>query len=156
MGELISPTPHSRSYIYFLVCAAVSFIPGSLVTKAMNHFIAALLICSVVELGAAVQDLSTKYPFTSVLLDLNDQYYALHWNFTRSTKSIYFAVNVSTTGWVGFGLSPNGQMPGSDVVIGWVADGTGYLHVSKANKHAIMQAAPIVHFICSKECTANS
>jgi hypothetical protein len=32
------------------------------------------------------------------------------------------AEQVATTGWVGFGLSPNGQMPDSDVVIGWVTD----------------------------------
>ena len=35
-------------------------------------------------------------------------------------ETISFAVHVNTTGWVGFGLSPNGQMPNSDVVIGWV------------------------------------
>ena len=29
-------------------------------------------------------------------------------------------VSANTTGWVGFGVSPNGQMPRSDVVIGWV------------------------------------
>ncbi len=91
--------------------------------------VAALLISSVIGLGAAV-NLQAKYPFSVTLLDRNDQYYALYWNFTRSTESIYFAVNVSTTGWVGFGLSPSGQMPSSDVVIGWVSgDGTGYFHV---------------------------
>ena len=89
----------------------------------------ALLICLVIGLGAAV-NLEAKYPFSAVLLDNENGYYALYWNFTRSTETIYFAVNVRTTGWVGFGLSPDGQMTGSDVVIGWVAnDGTGYLHV---------------------------
>ncbi len=56
--------------------------------------------------------------------------YALHWNFTFATESIYFGVNVSTTGWVGFGLSPNGMMPNSDVVIGWVYGGETYFHVN--------------------------
>ena len=88
----------------------------------------ALLICCV-GLAAAV-DLQAKYSFSSVLLDQGGQYYALYWNFTRSTESIYFAVNVSTTGWVGFGLSPNGQMPGSDVVMGWVSNGQGFFWVS--------------------------
>ncbi len=33
-------------------------------------------------------------------------------------------------GYVGFGLSPNGGMTGSDVVIGWVLDdGTAVFHV---------------------------
>ena len=102
----------------------------------MKVVFAALLICSVIGLGAAVHNLQAKYPFSAVLLDTENGYYALYWNFTRSTESIYFAVNVSTTGWVGFGLSPDGQMTGSDVVIGWVAnDGTGYLHVSLLNMH---------------------
>ena len=35
-------------------------------------------------------------------------------------KLLSIAIHVQTTGWVGLGLSPTGQMPGSDVVIGWV------------------------------------
>ena len=90
----------------------------------------AFLLCFGLTVAAAV-DLRTKYPFSSVLLDQGGQYYALYWNFTRTTESIYFAVNVSTTGWVGFGLSPNEQMPGSDVVIGWVSSaGQTYFAVS--------------------------
>lgn len=39
-------------------------------------------------------------------------------------------VHVEALGYVGFGLSPNGGMAGSDVVIGWVYDnGTAVLHV---------------------------
>ena len=95
----------------------------------MKASLVVLLFVSVLGLGTAV-NLQSRYPFSTVLLDTDDQYYALYWNFTRSTESIYFAVNVSTTGWVGFGLSPNGQMPSSDVVIGWVSEGTGYFHVS--------------------------
>ena len=81
----------------------------------------------------AATDLRTKYPFSAVLLnDANRGYYTLHWNFTRETKMIYFAVNASTAGWVGYGLSPNGGMVGSDVVIGWVnKDGAAYFKVSE-------------------------
>ena len=90
---------------------------------------AILLVSALVALSSCV-DLQAKYPFSVVLLDDGEGFYGLHWNFTRSTESIYFAVNVSTTGWVGFGLSPNGQMPGSDVVIGWVDGENSYFHVS--------------------------
>ena len=55
--------------------------------------------------------------------------YTLHWNFDRANENISFAVRVKTTGWVGFGISPNGQMPQSDVVIGWV-DGSGTAHLN--------------------------
>jgi hypothetical protein len=88
--------------------------------------------------AAAPVNLQAKYPFSSVLFDQQNQYYALYWNFTRSTESIYFAVNVSTTGWVGFGLSPNGQMPGSDVVMGWVTNDGTWFHVSKPTVHTVI------------------
>jgi hypothetical protein len=48
--------------------------------------------------------------------------YILYWNYTDT--DILFEIQVKTTGWVGFGLSPNGGMDGSDVIIAWV-DSTG-------------------------------
>ena len=62
-------------------------------------------------------DLSQEYHFSSALAGDD---YLLYWTVNLPFQEIRFAVNVSTIGWVGFGLSPNGQMPGSDVVIGWV------------------------------------
>ena len=60
--------------------------------------------------------------------------YELYWSFDLEKETISFAVRVQTTGWIGFGLSPNGQMPQSDVVIGWVDDnGKGYLQVCELN-----------------------
>ena len=42
-------------------------------------------------------------------------------------------VHVATQGWVGFGISPNGDMKGSDVIMGWVTDdGDVKLVVSKS------------------------
>ncbi len=42
-------------------------------------------------------------------------------------------VHVQTHGYIGFGLSPNGNMAGSDVVIGWVTgpEQTPVFHVSE-------------------------
>ena len=94
----------------------------------MNSAIILLVACSVAVAAAA--DLRDKYPFSVVLFNQGEQYYELHWNFTRATETIYFAVNVSTTGWVGFGLSPTGAMVGSDVVIGWVDGENTYFAVS--------------------------
>ena len=94
--------------------------------------IATFLLIVAPLLAAAVHtDLSAKYPFHRTLFNDQGQYYGLYWNFSIAAKTIHFAVNVSTGGWVGFGVSPNGQMPLSDVVIGWVADGGRlYFHVS--------------------------
>ena len=89
-----------------------------------------LVVAPALLATAAHTDLS-KYPFYRTLYDDQGQYYGLYWNFSITAKTIHFAVNVSSVGWVGFGVSPNGQMPGSDVVIGWVADDGGrYFHVS--------------------------
>ena len=75
---------------------------------------------------------SIRYPFSVTLYDRNGDTYVLHWNFNATERTIAFAVNVSTTGWVGFGISPYGGMVNSDVVIGWVSNGRTYFHVSKS------------------------
>ena len=99
----------------------------------MKTLVTLFLVGALLALSSCAHvDLQAKYPFSVVLLDDGEEYYGLHWNFTRSTESIYFAVNVSTTGWVGFGLSPilNGAMTGSDLIIGWVDGENSYFHVS--------------------------
>lgn len=79
--------------------------------------------------GTTYNYLGEKYRFSRMLDDMGQ--YWLYWSFDTELDVIKFAVNVSTTGWVGFGLSPNGQMPQSDVVIGWVEDDdTVKFHVS--------------------------
>ncbi|KAL5500626.1 hypothetical protein EMCRGX_G012217 [Ephydatia muelleri] len=65
--------------------------------------------------------------------------YQLQWTFDDVRKTITFNVVVHTTGWVGFGLSPDGGMVGSDVVIGWVSsDGKTYFH----DRYAFAMATP--------------
>ena len=97
----------------------------------MKIIILSFLLSWVFLLAAGAHvDLSSKYPFKKSVFDDQGQSYELYWNYSIAAGTINFAVNVSTTGWVGFGVSPNGQMPGSDVVIGWIAaDGKKYFHV---------------------------
>ena len=74
-----------------------------------------------------IADLASQYRFTT---QLGDSYH-IFWSFNVTTERIDFAVSARTTGWVGFGVSPNGQMPRSDVVIGWVdSNGQAFFHVS--------------------------
>ena len=88
---------------------------------------ALILLIAFMQLASCAHNLEEGYRFSAIL----DDSYTLHWNFDLEQQTIAFAVNVSTTGWVGFGLSPNGQMPQSDVVIGWVDDdGNTQFHVS--------------------------
>ena len=91
--------------------------------------LALLVVILTVQLCTCAHNLEDDYRFSAIL----DDGYTLHWNFDLEQQTIAFAVNVSTEGWVGFGLSPNGQMPQSDVVIGWVdIDGNTQFHVSIA------------------------
>ena len=95
------------------------------------------------SIAAAAHDLSAAYPFRTTLFNAGDDQYELYWKFDLAVKNIQFAVRVNTTGWVGFGLSPNGGMPNSDVVIGWVdsSTGQGYLDVSSVYEVAIIYEA---------------
>ncbi|CAL8312878.1 unnamed protein product [Lota lota] len=44
----------------------------------------------------------------------------LRWGFDEVQGNITFTVSIQTTGWIGFGLSPNGNMIGADIVTGGV------------------------------------
>ena len=76
----------------------------------------ALLTLGLLPAVFAGVDLST-YPLSAVL---REGVYTLHWGFDARAETIRFAVNMSTSGWIGLGLSPTGGMANSDVVIGWV------------------------------------
>ena len=56
------------------------------------------------------------------------QKFSLKWNVNTEEESIIFLCEVQTRGWVGFGLSPNGGMKDSDIIIAWVNDNDGIAH----------------------------
>ena len=84
----------------------------------MRPIAAVILLLVLVSQSSAQSnaDLSSTYQFNASL----HERYTLYWSINNDAKTIRFAVRVRTIGWVGFGISPNGQMPQSDVVIGWV------------------------------------
>ena len=66
-------------------------------------------------------DLPTEFT-NSALLD-EAATVTLYWSVDWDSKTVTFAVEASTTGWVGFGISAGrGQMIGADIVIGGVTD----------------------------------
>ena len=74
------------------------------------------------------EELAEEYTF-SVQMDSGGRY-TMFYDYVADTTTLRFAVLVQTTGWIGLGISPNGQMPSSDVVIGWVdQSGTPFLQV---------------------------
>jgi hypothetical protein len=51
----------------------------------------------------------------------SDDSYRLYWT-VLSDGWIDIGLEVQTLGWIGFGISPDGMMPNSDIVMGWVDD----------------------------------
>lgn len=66
--------------------------------------------------------------FSHSLILKEPDVYKVFWKFNKD--NITFEIQVKTKGWVGFGLSTNGGMSGSDIVMGWVKDGKATLSVS--------------------------
>ncbi|KAJ3606638.1 hypothetical protein NHX12_026159 [Muraenolepis orangiensis] len=69
-----------------------------------------------------------------------DHLVLLQWGFDSSQGNITFTVSVQTTGWVGFGLSPYGNMINADMVIG----GVGPSGIYFTDRHATGQILPVV------------
>ncbi len=81
-----------------------------------------LIVTNALALSAA------QWMHTMTLDPLNK--YHLKWSFDQHKQQITFNVVVETRGWIGFGISPNGGMTGSDLIIGWIDDkGLTHFHV---------------------------
>ena len=77
------------------------------------------------------KSISTPYLFLLAILFINKIVAKLHWEhsvdldenyrllWTIQGHEITFEVRVKTLGYIGFGFSPDGRLPGSDIVIGW-------------------------------------
>jgi hypothetical protein len=78
-----------------------------------------LLIGSIVILSHNVQNIplsTTTYTNSKILVE--PDVFVLHWNYSKI--ELIGEVHVKTQGWIGFGLSPNGGMDGSDVFVAWI------------------------------------
>ncbi|XP_050995493.1 DBH-like monooxygenase protein 2 homolog [Labeo rohita] len=64
----------------------------------------------------------------------------LRWGFDEIQGTILFELTVNTSGWVGFGFSPNGGMAGADMVIGGVGPKGTYF----TDRHAGGNSMPVV------------
>ncbi|XP_066533882.1 DBH-like monooxygenase protein 2 homolog [Hoplias malabaricus] len=63
----------------------------------------------------------------------------LRWGFDQLKDSIVFELSVKTTGWVGFGFSPNGGMTGADIVTGGVGPNGVYF----TDRHSVGNSLPL-------------
>lgn len=78
-------------------------------------------------LGKFHQDNDDDDWMHQIVLDYDNNFH-VKWKFNNETETIWFNVCVLTKGWFGLGLSSNGQMVGSDVVIVWI-DQSGQAHI---------------------------
>ena len=83
-----------------------------------------LIICFLLKTVCAID--STVWSH-QLWLDPYEKY-SIKWSVDSEKQSITFLCEVQTRGWIGFGLSPNGGMKGSDLIIGWIDDNSGVTH----------------------------
>ncbi|XP_044024444.1 DBH-like monooxygenase protein 2 homolog isoform X2 [Siniperca chuatsi] len=69
-----------------------------------------------------------------------DRLVCLKWGFDNLQGNITFKLVVNTTGWVGFGFSPNGEMTGSDIIMGGLGPSGSYFK----DYHATENSMPLV------------
>ncbi|XP_064600938.1 DBH-like monooxygenase protein 1 [Liolophura sinensis] len=86
-----------------------------------------------------------------VVLDPEEKFH-LFWNFDH--HEIIFEVQVMTLGYVGLGFSPNGDMTGSDMAIGWVEDTTGKANLQ--DRFAPGRFEPVVDLISDYKLLSGS
>ena len=92
------------------------------------------VLCSAVSSPSrSLKPLKASEEYTHSLIVDEDEplIYQIFWKLVDKDEFIQFEVHCQSTGWVGFGLSPNGDMAGADIAIGWVNDNDGkaYLRV---------------------------
>ena len=94
----------------------------------MPTMLRALALLNVLLCSSLAQDRTLSNIFGTPMVFSKSPLYEMYWNVTGD--KITFAVRVETEGWVGFGISPNGSMLSSDVVMGFVDDHTGIATIS--------------------------
>lgn len=80
---------------------------------------------------------------------LLDSKYSIQWDIDLENSRIYFQSIVETVGYVGFGLSSNGQMNGADIFIAGVVP----INWTYAMVRNSFQIPTITIFIFGRICT---
>ncbi|XP_028665311.1 DBH-like monooxygenase protein 2 homolog [Erpetoichthys calabaricus] len=103
-------------------------------SQQLYPFFSTLLLGLSLRLSTAI-----VLPFTEYLDSA--QAVSVSWGFDNNGGPITFELTVNTSGWIGFGFSPNGGMAGSDMIIGGIfPNGTQYF----TDRHATGNTEPLV------------
>jgi hypothetical protein len=100
---------------------------------------AALLAASTLPLLTPLKP-SEDYTHSAIVDEYDEQQFQFFWKLLNKDE-IQFELHCRSTGWVGFGLSPNGGMTGADIAIGWV-DNAGKAHLK--DTHATDFLTPLI------------
>lgn len=63
---------------------------------------------------------SENYTHSWIVDQEQPELYQMFSKLVDKDQFIQFELHCKTNGWLGFGLSPNGDMPGADIVIAWI------------------------------------
>ncbi len=101
-----------------------------------SNFLTLILILKLLSFSKAASPEPTQaYPNKIILAE--PEKFILYWIHTDA--DILFEVHAQTKGWLGFGLSPNGNMINSDVIITWI-DSNG--KVNFTDRHIKTKSEP--------------
>ena len=102
------------------------------------HISVCLLFVTFIELISSFStDWSDEFDHKTYIDE--NQLFKLYWT-NLPNDIIEFGIEVSATGWIALGISPRGQMPGSDIAFGWVDDG-GVVHLQ--DRYTTKRSTPL-------------
>ncbi|XP_068248771.1 DBH-like monooxygenase protein 1 [Palaemon carinicauda] len=98
-----------------------------------------LPLCNGLLINSAEKNLGAMTFQHQATLDQNGAFVML---WSPLEEDIHVEIQVATTGFIGIGFSPSGGMKGADIVLAWVDDVTGELHVH--DRHATGMMIPLI------------
>ena len=98
--------------------------------KLLLYFFIAIAVFSCISISCAPNP-TDAYTNKQILVEPDS--YILYWNYTDT--DIIFEIHANTSGWVGFGISPNGGMENSNVIIAWI-NSNGVVNFTERNTKA--------------------
>lgn len=123
----------TRAALFFVLITYITSIPGNLIFHSLPFHQVPEPPAPPPEVNSLLQKERNPYHHKA----LPDPRYSLEWTVDWPTRQLFFNVTVSTTGYVGLGLSQSGTMANGDMVVGGVDSRTGVPYLTD------MHGAPV-------------
>lgn len=109
-----------------------------------------ILICS-----SLAQDPDLSDRFNSYFRLNESPLFELYWSVNITGNRIACAVRARTNGWVGFGISPDGRMLDSDVIMAFVDDNTGVVNFTVSGHSTLKSSYTYTRNACIRSPVAS-